>query len=72
MSDKVKQAQLRGAVDQFNASCPVGTKVSVMMDDGSLVETTVRHEATILGDHTAVGWFEDISGCYMLSRARKL
>ncbi len=72
MSDKVKAQQLQGAVDQFNASCPVGTPVSVMMDDGTTKETKVKHEATILGGHTAMGWFDGISGCYLLARARKL
>ena len=66
------RAQLQGAVDQFNICCPVGTPVLVMMDDGSMVEATVTNEATILGGHTAVGWFSGISGCYKLDRARKL
>ena len=64
--------QFEGAVAQCNASCPVGTPVSVMMDDGTTVESKVTHEATILGGHTAMGWFEGISGCYKLDRARKL
>ena len=46
--------------------------IPVTMDDGSTVETKVWHEATILGGHTAMGWFEDITGCYLLNRARKL
>ena len=64
--------QLQGAIDQFNKSCPVGTPVSLMKDDGTTVETKVRHEATILGGHSAVGWFEGITGCWLLERARKL
>lgn len=65
------QKQLQADIDRFNKACPVGTAVTVEMDDGSLVESTVRREATILGGHTAVGWFEGITACYLLSRARK-
>ena len=70
--DKTERLQLQGEVDQFNKYCPVGTPVSVMMDDGTTVDAIVTNEATILGGHTAVGWFTDISGCYKLSRARKI
>jgi hypothetical protein len=72
MQGKVGKAQLQGAVDQFNASCPVGTPVSVMMDDGTTFETKVTRPASILGGHTAVGWFEGLVGAWLLSRARKL
>ncbi len=64
--------KLQADIDKFNKACPVGTPVSVTMDDGTAVETKVWHEATILGGHTAMGWFEDITGCYLLKRARKL
>lgn len=62
---------LQREVDEFNKLCPVGTEVIVTKDLGEEVRTKVWHEATILGGHTAVGWFEGISGCYLLSRARK-
>ncbi len=61
--------RLQREVDAFNAKCPVGSAVKVKQDDGSFIHTTVRHEATILGGHTAVGWFKGISGCYLLERA---
>jgi len=63
--------QLQRRVQQFNKRCLPGTVVSVEMDDGTFVETTVRYKATIMGGHTAVGWFEGIAGCYLLSRVRK-
>lgn len=62
--------KLQKEVDTFNAKCPVGSKVIVTKDLGEEVHTTVTHEATILGGHTAVGWFDGIVGCYLLSRAR--
>lgn len=63
--------QLQEAVDKFNEEYPVGSHVNLLMDDGVTVQTTVSHEATIIGGHSAVGWFDGISGCYMLSRASK-
>jgi len=67
-----KLAKLQAEIDAFNVECPVGTPVIVTKDLGEQFHTTVRHEATILGGHTAVGWFENITGCYLLSRARKV
>ncbi len=55
MPGKTEKMQLKGEVDQFNASCPIGTPASVMMDDGTLVEAVVTNPASILGGHTAVG-----------------
>ena len=63
--------KLQAECDKFNAECPVGSRVVVTKDCGEQVETTVKHEATIMGDHSAVGWFTDIRGAYMLSRAKK-
>ena len=34
-------------------------------------EVTVDSEATVLGGHSAVGWFKEISGCYQLDRVRE-
>jgi len=65
------QKQLQAQIDKFNAECPVGSDIILTMDDGATIETTVRHEATIIGGHSAVGWFDGITGCYMLDRARR-
>lgn len=61
------QKQLEQMVKKFNRDFPVGTKV--ILRKGSLseledIETTVTAPATILGLHSAVAWFEGVSGCY--------
>lgn len=59
-------------VNDWNKKYPVGQKVMVLKDDGSEVKTITTHEATMLGGHTAVGWFKDIKGCYALQRVRAI
>lgn len=59
-------------VDAWNGKYKVGQKVKVKKDDGSFVETETKHEATMLGGHTAVGWFKDIRGAYSLERAKAI
>lgn len=58
--------------DLFNQKYKIGDVVQLEMDDKSIKEVTIWHEATVLGNHTAVGWFKEISGCYLLSRVRGL
>lgn len=66
---KVNQKEQK-KVDRFNAKYKVGDKVIVKKDDRSLHECTIRHEATLLSGHTAMGWFNEISGCYLLDRVQ--
>ncbi len=49
-----KQQQL---VDDFNSNY-----------DDSIQEVTIRASANLMGGHSAMGWFEEISGCYSLER----
>ncbi len=67
MKQKSK-AQLESQVHAFNKTYYVGDRLKVKMDDDSIKVVTVRSPATILGGHSAVGWFEEISGCYLLDR----
>lgn len=62
------QKQLQKIVDDFNRAYPVGSEVDVKLDSGKLIHTRVTHEGTILGGHSAVAWFNNISGCYSLDR----
>ncbi len=39
------------------------------MDSGEAREAETKYTAEVLSGHTAVGWFKDISGCYLLERA---
>lgn len=60
--------ELEKQVNEFNKAVPVGAKVKVKMDDGSIKETITHHPATVLSGHSAVAWLKDISGCYLLER----
>lgn len=54
-------------VEAFNIEHPVGSPVTVRMDSGGFLDTTVKHPAQVLGGHTPVAWFHGIVGCYALS-----
>ncbi len=60
--------KLQEQVDRFNATYAVGCKVDLTMDSGEKKPVTIANKATILGGHSAVGWFDEISGCYALDR----
>lgn len=64
------QAELQKQIDTFNATHAVGSIVTVKLDDGQTLDVEVEYPATILGGHTAVGWFKhpEISGAYALDR----
>lgn len=67
--DKQKtQRELELEVENFNLKHKVGDKVLLKNDAGEVNTVTVKSPATILGGHTAVGWFKEISGCYLLER----
>lgn len=60
---KLKKEQKK--VDDFNSKVKVGDSVQAQKTKSSVFETvTVKHEATILGGHTAVCWFNEFSGCH--------
>lgn len=63
--------QLQFEVDKFNATYKVGDTLLLEKDSGEKQTVTVYNPATILGGHSAVGWFEEISGCYSLDRVCK-
>lgn len=59
---------LQQEVDAFNLKYPVGSKLKLKLDFGGAIEVVVRNEASILGGHSAVTWFEGIAGCYSLDK----
>lgn len=65
--------QLQKEIESFNAKYKVGDDVKVRLDNKETIVAKVEYPATILGGHTAVGWFNhpDISGCYSLSSVVK-
>ena len=61
--------KLHNTVQKFNRQFPVGT--AVMLRKGTVeIATVVRAEAEVLGGHSAVGWFEGVSGCYSIENKR--
>ncbi len=64
------QKQLELEVENFNLKYKVGDKLKLERDSGEIQDVTVKFPATVMGGHSAVGWFEEISGCYMLDRVR--
>lgn len=64
------QAQLESQVHSFNKSVLIGGRVKIEMPDGEIKIVTVKAPASILGGHSAVGWFNEISGCYSLDKVR--
>jgi hypothetical protein len=63
MSGMTKEQQ----VEAFNVEHPVGSPVTVRLDNGSVLDTTVRFPAQVLGGHTPVVWLHGVSGCYALT-----
>ncbi len=55
-------------VDDWNSKYPVGQKVHLKKDDGTIVVTTTKYPAEVVCG-TACGWFNGIRGAYMLERA---
>lgn len=68
MKGQKTEAQLLSRVYAFNKTYEVGARVKLKMDNGEIKIVTVKSPATILGGHSAVGWFNEISGCYSLDR----
>lgn len=65
MLSKKQQEKLVAA---WNENHPIGTSVTVRMDDGEIRPTKTRGDAEMLSGHTAVIWLEGISGAYDLTR----
>lgn len=61
-------AELEEQVRVFNGTYGIGCKVDIKLDSGEIKAVTVFNKASILSTHSAVGWFEEISGCYSLDR----
>lgn len=52
----------------WNARYPVGVRVTVLMDDGTILRTRTRTPAWTLGDGAPVVSVEGITGGYDLAR----
>lgn len=61
--------QLQAMVNKFNATYPVGTPVMLRTDKGEVL-TEVVYPAELLGGHSAVAGFKDVSGKYSIEDDR--
>lgn len=68
-----KVARLQAECDVFNVNNPLGSKVTVRLDNkDDLFETTTRSPAQVLSGHSAVIWLESVRGCYLLDRVKPI
>ena len=70
---QLTQQQLENQVTQFNATYKVGDEVEILKraNETETFVDTIKHEATIMGGHTAVTWLKD-KGSYDLTFVRGL
>jgi hypothetical protein len=65
MKPNVKK--LQRLCDDFNVKYPIGTEVFLKKDfQESLTKTKVRERAYVLSGHSAVAFFEGVSGSYLI------
>lgn len=65
-------ATLQRQIDLFNSKHKVGDTLQARHDEHQpWIDVTVRHAATILGGHSAVGWFHELVGCHSLDFVRE-
>jgi hypothetical protein len=69
MRTKKSAAKLQAIVDDFNRSYPIGTEVLLRKNGGDLI-TRVWAKAIVLQGHSAVAWFEGVSGAYSIEDGR--
>ena len=60
--------QIAMDVIDWNKAHPIGTPVLLLLDNGSMMETTLQSEAWQLGDGTPVVLVDGKSGGWKLSR----
>lgn len=62
---KPNVAKLQAECDVFNEKYPVGTLIRLKKDfvDEPII-TKVKHPAYVMCGHSAVAFFEGVSGCY--------
>lgn len=68
---QLKEAEQK-MVDDWNARFAVGQPVEVKRDNGDILVTKTRSNASMLGGHSPVIWVEGISACYSLNRVTPL
>lgn len=59
-------------IENWNLKHPVGTAVNLKKDDGTVQVTRTRSEAYLCDSGFPVAFFENVSGYYLLSRAKAI
>lgn len=65
---KPNQKALKKQVEEFNSTYAIGCAVDLTLDNGFVFKTKVKEKAILLGGHSAVAWFENVVGCYAISK----
>ncbi len=68
MKNRKSLPELQKQVDDFNAKYNIGALVHISTSENTHKDCTVKAPASILGGHSAVGWFNEITGCYSLDK----
>ena len=63
-----KYLKQKRAVETWNKTHPVGTRVEVRDRDGNMVETETKSAAFLMGGHTPVVTLKDVSGHFFLEK----
>ena len=73
MIDQNQLAALQKEVDAFNAIFKPGDQVNLCNDVGHAYQVTVVRPASLLDNHTAVGWFKKNGSCscFRLDKVRQ-
>ncbi len=71
MKNKDKKLKdLNALCEKFNNTFKTGDKCKIENDEGRIEIVTVKAPASVIGGHSSVGWFDEISGCYDLTRVQ--
>lgn len=62
------EAKLHEQVTEFNKRYKVGDKLIVIKDNGDKHVHALKAPAQVMGCHSAVAWFEGLSGCWAIER----
>lgn len=67
--ENTKEAERR--VKEWNKRHPVGCQVVLTLDDGSKVNTVIKHQASVVGGYIPVVWvWHKKTGCCRLEQVR--
>ena len=63
-------SQLNSQVDEFNEKYKVGDMLMLKLDTGETKQVKLQTPAKVMHGHSAIAWFEEVSGCYLINRVK--